>query len=129
MDDAGHLINVKNRSHTITAEVEIPRNGAKGVLLAQAGRFGGWSLYLKDGKPTYSYNWLGLERYTVAAKLALPVRKGEHPLRSYACARMSAARTSTSTGSTRPPRPLARCCSVTSRRSTSCATNPSGTTR
>jgi arylsulfatase len=66
------FINTKNRSHTITAEVEIPKNGAKGVLLAQAGRFGGWSLYLKDGKPTYTYNWLGLQRYTVAAKQALP---------------------------------------------------------
>jgi len=69
------FINVKNRSHTVTAEVEIPKNGAKGVLLAQAGRFGGWSLYLKDGKPTYTYNWLGLQRYTVAAKQALPAGK------------------------------------------------------
>jgi arylsulfatase A-like enzyme len=69
------FINVKNRSHTITAEVEIPKNGAKGVLLAQAGRFGGWSFYLKDGKPTYTYNWLGLQRYTVAAKQALPAGK------------------------------------------------------
>jgi arylsulfatase A-like enzyme len=66
------FINVKNRSHTITAEVENPKNGANGVILAQAGRFGGWSLYLKDGKPTYTYNWLGLQRYTVAAKEALP---------------------------------------------------------
>ncbi len=69
------FINTKNRSHTITAEVDIPKNAAKGVLLAQAGRFGGWSLYLKDGKPTYTYNWLGLQRYTVAAKQALPAGK------------------------------------------------------
>jgi arylsulfatase A-like enzyme len=69
------FINVKNRSHTITADVEIPRNGAEGVILAQAGRFGGWSLYVKDGKPTYTYNWLGLQRYTVAAKEALPTGK------------------------------------------------------
>jgi arylsulfatase len=69
------FINTKNRSHTITAEVEIPKSGAKGVLLAQAGRFGGWSLYLKDGKPTYTYNYLGLQRYTVAAKQALPAGK------------------------------------------------------
>ena len=41
------------------------------VLLAQAGRFGGWSLYIKDGKPTYTYNWLGLQRYTVTAPQAL----------------------------------------------------------
>ena len=69
------FINTKNRSHSITAEVEIPKSGAKGVLLAQAGRFGGWSLYVKDGKPTYTYNWLGLQRYTVAAKQALPPGK------------------------------------------------------
>jgi arylsulfatase len=69
------FINVKNRSHTITAEVEIPKKGASGVLLAQAGRFGGWSLYVRDGKPTYTYNWLGLQRYTVAAPQALPTGK------------------------------------------------------
>ena len=69
------FINVKNRSHTITAEVEIPKQGANGVLLAQAGRFGGWSLYVKDGKPMYTYNWLGLQRYTVAASQALPPGK------------------------------------------------------
>ena len=66
------FINVKNRSHTITAEVEVPQGGANGVILAQAGRFGGWSFYLKDGKPTYTYNWLGLKQYTVAAEQALP---------------------------------------------------------
>jgi hypothetical protein len=69
------FINVKNRSHTIIADVEIPKNGANGVILAQAGRFGGWSLYVKDGKPTYIYNWLGLQRYTLAARQALPAGK------------------------------------------------------
>ena len=69
------FINLKNKSHTITAEVEIPKKGANGVILAQAGRFGGWSFYLKDGKPTYTYNWLGLQRYTVAAKQAVPAGK------------------------------------------------------
>jgi arylsulfatase len=73
------FINVKNRSHTITAEVEIPKNGANGVLLAQAGRFGGWSLYVKDGKPTYTYNWLGLQRYTVTSPQAL--RPGKATIR------------------------------------------------
>lgn len=66
------FINVKNRSHTITADLEIPKGGADGAILAQAGRFGGWSLYLKDGKPTYTYNLLGLERFTVAAENPLP---------------------------------------------------------
>lgn len=66
------FINVKGRSKTITAEVEIPRGGANGVLLAQGGRFGGWSLYLTDGRPAYTYNWVGLERYTVTAPDPLP---------------------------------------------------------
>ncbi|MGZ8460666.1 MAG: arylsulfatase [Candidatus Deferrimicrobiaceae bacterium] len=69
------FINTKNKSHTITAEVEIPKNGADGVILAQAGRFGGWSFYLKDGKPTYTYNWLGLQQYTVAATQAVAAGK------------------------------------------------------
>ncbi|QDF37815.2 arylsulfatase [Bradyrhizobium symbiodeficiens] len=69
------FINTKNRSHAITADVEIPSTGASGAILAQAGRFGGWSLYLKDGKPTYTYNFLGLQRFTIAAKQALPAGK------------------------------------------------------
>jgi len=73
------FINAKNRSHTITAEVTIPEGGANGVILAQAGRFGGCSLYLKDGKPTYTYNFLGLERFTVAAQA--PVAPGKATIR------------------------------------------------
>ena len=69
------FINVKNRSHSITAEVDIPKSGANGVILAQAGRFGGWSLYLQAGKPTYTYNWLGLQHYTLASQQELPPGK------------------------------------------------------
>jgi arylsulfatase len=69
------FINTKNRSHSITAEVTIPEGGANGVILSQAGRFGGWSLYLKDGKPTYTYNYLGLQRFTIPATKALPAGK------------------------------------------------------
>ena len=69
------FIGTKNRSHTITAEVQIPKGGARGVILAQAGRFGGWSLYMKAGKPVYTYNWLGLKRYTIAAKQPVPPGK------------------------------------------------------
>jgi arylsulfatase A-like enzyme len=69
------FINVKNRSVTITADVEIPAGGANGVILAQGGRFGGWSLYMKGGKPIYTYNFLGLQRFTVAAKEAVPAGK------------------------------------------------------
>jgi len=73
------FINTKNRSHTITAEVDIPKGGANGVILAQAGRFGGWSLFLKDGKPTYAYNFLGLQRFIVSA--ATPVPDGKATIR------------------------------------------------
>jgi arylsulfatase len=69
------FINAKNRSHMITADVQVPKGGAKGVILAQAGRFGGWSLYMKAGKPTYTYNFLGLKRYTIAAKQPVPAGK------------------------------------------------------
>jgi arylsulfatase len=61
------FLNVKNQSKTITAEIEIPNGGASGVLLTQGGRFGGWSLYMKDSKPAYTYNFLGLSRNTVMA--------------------------------------------------------------
>ena len=69
------FINVKNQSKRITAEVDIPQGGANGVLLAQGGRFGGWCLYMKDGKPAYDYNFLGLSRDTVAATDAIPAGK------------------------------------------------------
>ena len=59
------FLNIKNRSKTITAEIEVPESGAHGTLIAQGGRFGGWSLYVKDGVPAYDYNFLGLERTTV----------------------------------------------------------------
>jgi arylsulfatase len=65
------VVNVKNRSHAVTAEVEIPDGGAEGVIIAQGGRFGGWSLYVKDGKPCYCHNWVGMKWYTV---------EGEEPL-------------------------------------------------
>jgi arylsulfatase len=61
------FLNIKNKSKTITAEVEIPEGGANGAILVQGGRFGGWALYVKDGVPGYDYNFLGLQRFTVAA--------------------------------------------------------------
>jgi arylsulfatase len=66
------FMNIKNRSSKITATLDIPKGGANGAILSQGGRFGGWSLYMKDGKPAYTYNYLGLERYTVSASQALP---------------------------------------------------------
>lgn len=69
------FINTKNRSHSITAEVQIPEGGANGVIIAQAGKFGGWSFYLKDGKPRYAYNYLGLKTYKAVSDQALPAGK------------------------------------------------------
>ncbi len=60
------FMNIKNKSFSITAELNIPRGGANGVILSQGGRFGGWSLYMKDGKPEFTYNFLGLDRYVVS---------------------------------------------------------------
>ena len=72
------FINAKNRSHTITAEVE---NGTNGATSGSSRPFRRLSLYLKDGKPTYTYNWPGLKEHTVAATQALPSRESHHPLR------------------------------------------------
>jgi hypothetical protein len=52
------FINIKNTSHSVTAHVVIPAIGASGVILAQGGESSGWSLYVKDGKPKYAYNFL-----------------------------------------------------------------------
>ena len=74
----GVFVNVKNRSKTITAEIEVPEGAANGTLIAQGGRFGGWSLYVKDGVPAYDYNFLGLQRFSVAA--AKKLAPGKHTL-------------------------------------------------
>ena len=66
------FLNVKNKSVTITAELEIPQGGGNGAIPVQGGRFGGWALYMKDGKPAYSYNMLGLERSTIRSPQAIP---------------------------------------------------------
>ena len=51
------FINVKNRSFTITGDVELPNGNANGVIISQAGRFGGWTLYMKAGKLHHEYNF------------------------------------------------------------------------
>jgi Sulfatase len=71
----GVFINVKNRSKTITAEVELPEGMANGTILAQGGRFGGWSLYVKDGVPAYGYNFLGLQQTSIVASKPLAAGK------------------------------------------------------
>jgi len=72
------FINIKNTSLTITAEVEVPAN-ANGVILCQGGDFGGWTFYMMDGKAAYTYNWVGLESYTVTS--TQKVNPGKHTLK------------------------------------------------
>ncbi|MCC6174626.1 MAG: arylsulfatase [Chloroflexi bacterium] len=72
-------VNVKNRSHTITAEVEIPAGGAEGVLLAHGSWFAGYALYLKDGRLHYVHNYLGLQEYRISS--SEPVPSGAQTLR------------------------------------------------
>ena len=66
------VLNVKNCSHTVTAEVEIPDGGANGVIIAQGGRFAGWSLYVKDGSAKYVHNWFDSAYYYVGGEKKLP---------------------------------------------------------
>jgi arylsulfatase A-like enzyme len=73
------VINVKNKSHAVSAELNVPEAGAEGVIIAQGGSFAGWSLYAKDGKPTYCYNLLGLQRFKIESEAAIP--SGTHQVR------------------------------------------------
>jgi arylsulfatase A-like enzyme len=73
------FIGVKNKSKTLTAEVDVPQGGGNGTIVAQGGRFGGWSLYVKDGVPAYDYNFLGMSRSTVAA--SKPLAPGKSTIR------------------------------------------------
>jgi arylsulfatase len=68
-------VNVKNRSHSITAEVEIPEGGAEGVLLAHGSWFAGYSLYVKDRRLIYVHNYLGLAEYRIVSTEELPAGK------------------------------------------------------
>ena len=71
----GVFVNVKNRSKTITAEIDVPKGAANGTILAQGGRFGGWSLYVKNGVPAYDYNFLGLRQTSIVASKPLAAGK------------------------------------------------------
>ena len=65
------FINTKNQSYSITADIEIPEKGAGGVVVAQGGTHGGWSLYIKDNKPKFAYNYF-TDVTTIAATEPLP---------------------------------------------------------
>lgn len=71
----GTAPNTKNTSHSITADLMIPEEGAEGVILAMGGTTGGYSLYVQDGKLHYHYNWFDLERTDITADTELPTGK------------------------------------------------------
>jgi len=67
------VIDIKNRSFSVTAAIETPKQGtAQGVLIAQGGRFGGWALYIKDGHARFVYNVLGMKEFVSEATETLP---------------------------------------------------------
>jgi len=71
--------NIKNKSYSVTASVEVPESGAEGVIIAQGGNFGGWALYAKNGCLKYCYNFLGLQTFFVETSSPLPA--GPHQVR------------------------------------------------
>jgi len=80
----GHLsentvLNLKNKSHSVTAEIEVPQSGAEGVIIAQGSNIGGWSLYAKGGKLKYCYNLLGVQNFFAESAGAIPA--GAHQVR------------------------------------------------
>ncbi len=73
------VLNIKNKSHSVTAEIIVPKGGAKGVIIAQGANIGGWSLYALDGKLKYCYNWGGFKHFFVEG--TTPVPEGLHQVR------------------------------------------------
>ncbi|MDA8239340.1 MAG: arylsulfatase [Nitrospiraceae bacterium] len=66
---------VLNVSHRITAEVEIPAKGAEGILLCLGTEFGGWSLFVKDGKLVYAHNYLKIQEFKIKSTTDVPKGK------------------------------------------------------
>src|SRR5262245_8998987 len=73
------VVNIKNKSHSVTAAIEVPSAGAEGVIVAQGGNIGGWALYAKGGKLKYCYNLLGVQQFFVES--ASPLAPGAHQVR------------------------------------------------
>jgi arylsulfatase len=75
------VLNIKNKSHAVTAQVSVPEGtAANGVLIAQGGAFSGWVLYVNDGRPAYCYNLFGLQRFKVIGDRS--VSGGSHQVRA-----------------------------------------------
>ena len=85
------VVVMKNKSYAVTAQIEVPEDGARGVIVAQGGAFGGWTLYAKDGRPAHCYNLFGLQRFKIHGDDAIPpasIRSGwSSPMTAAAWAR------------------------------------------
>lgn len=75
----GCIINTRNKSHQVTANVDVPKSGADGVIVTQGGIAGGWTLYAHEGKLKYCYNFLGIDHFIVSATKKIPA--GKHQVR------------------------------------------------
>ena len=74
------VVSIKNKSFSVTANIEVPEGGAEGTIIAQGGRFGGWGLYFREGMAKFVYNVLGIHEFTIAATEPIPA--GAHQVRT-----------------------------------------------
>jgi arylsulfatase A-like enzyme len=73
------VLSIKNKSHSVSAQIVVLEKGAEGVIIAQGANIGGWSLYAKGGKLKYCYNVAGVHHFYVEGATAIPA--GEHQVR------------------------------------------------
>jgi arylsulfatase A-like enzyme len=73
------VISLKNKSHSVTAEIDVPEGGAQGVIIAQGGNIGGWVLYATQGKLKYCYNLIGVKHFITESTSTIPA--GSHQVR------------------------------------------------
>jgi len=73
------MVNLANKSFAVTADIQVPTSGAEGVIVAVGGVTGGWSLYAKNGKPKFCYNFFGLQLTHVEGAGVIP--SGQHQVR------------------------------------------------
>jgi hypothetical protein len=73
------VLSIKNKSFSVTAEITVANEPANGPIIVQGGRFGGWSLYAKDGRAIFVYNLLGLHEFATEAQA--PISRGTHQIR------------------------------------------------
>jgi arylsulfatase len=73
------VLTLKNKSHSVTANVTVPKSGASGVIVTQGGSVGGWALYAHEGTLKYCYNFFGIEHFMIEATKRIPA--GQHQVR------------------------------------------------